>query len=58
MIASGSRMLKEESPNTRTKSAITQSEAGGLSTVIELPASDDPYRNASQFEAPACTAAE
>ena len=42
MIASGSRMLKEESPKTRTDSAITQSEAGGLSTVIELPASEEP----------------
>ncbi len=42
MIASGSRMLNEESPKIRTDSAITHSDAGGLSTVIEFPASEEP----------------
>ncbi len=40
--ASGSRMLQALSPKSRTERSITQSEAGGLSTVIELPASDEP----------------
>ena len=55
---SGMRMLNELSPNTRTDSAITHREAGGLSTVIELPASEEPKKNAFQLSLPAWTAAE
>ena len=51
-------MLHEFIPNRRTEVAITQMLAGGLSTVIELPASDDPKKKASQFCEPACAAAE
>ena len=51
-------MLNELSPSTRTDRAITHSEAGGLSTVIELPASEEPKKNAFQLSLPACTAAE
>ena len=32
--------------------------AGGLSTVIALPESEDPHRNAHQLFEPACAAAE
>lgn len=42
MSACGARMANELSPRNRTDSAITHREAGGLSTVIELPASDEP----------------
>ena len=58
MSACGTRRLQEFSPNRRTDKAITQMLAGGLSTVIELAASLDPKRNASQFCDPACAAAE
>jgi hypothetical protein len=40
--ACGTRMLQLDSPKIRTDSAITHSEAGVLSTVIELAASDEP----------------
>jgi len=40
--ASGTRMLHELSPNSRTDRPISHSEAGGLSTVIALPASSEP----------------
>ena len=53
----GARMLHELSPKTRTESAISHSEAGGLSTVIALPASSEPKKNAFQDCEPACTAA-
>jgi hypothetical protein len=36
------RMAKELSPRSRTDSAMTHSEAGGLSTVIALAASKLP----------------
>ena len=51
-------MLHELRPKTRTDSAITHSEAGGLSTVMKLAASDEPKKNAFQLCEPACTAAE
>ena len=44
MMAWGSRIDQLERPIARTKSAVTQSDAGGLSTVIELPASEEPQR--------------
>jgi hypothetical protein len=56
--ACGTRMLHELSPKIRTDSAITHSEAGVLSTVIELAESDEPKKNAFQLADPACTAAE
>ena len=37
---------------------MTHSEAGGLSTVIELAASEEPKKKACQSAEPACTAAE
>ena len=58
MTASGSRMLKEESPKIRMDSAITHSEAGGLSTVMAFAASNDPKKKAFQLDDPAWTAAE
>ena len=42
----------------RTARAINQSEAGGLSTVMALPASSEPNRNAVQLCDPAWAAAE
>ena len=48
MSACGTRMLHELSPKTRTDSAITHSEAGGLSTVMRFAASEEPNRNAVQ----------
>src|ERR1700722_19578921 len=56
--ASGSRMLNELSPNRRTETSINHKLIGGLSTVIEFAESDDPKKNASQFDEPACAAAE
>jgi hypothetical protein len=49
MSACGTSMLHEESPNTRADSAITHSDAGGLSTVTVLPASVEPKKKAVQF---------
>ena len=37
---------------------MTQSAAGGLSTVMKLEESDEPKKNAFQLLVPACTAAE
>ena len=51
-------MLQELSPKIRTERAISHSDAGGLSTVIALPASSEPKRNAFQLCEPAWTAAE
>src|SRR3954447_10883349 len=56
--ACGTRMLQAFTPNTRAESDMTQSEAGGLSTVIALAASKEPKKNAFQLDEPACTAAE
>jgi hypothetical protein len=58
MSTCGKRMLKELRPKSRTDNPITQREAGGLSTVIELAASELPERNASQLRLPAWAAAE
>ena len=54
----GRRMLHELRPQTRTDRAINHREAGGLSTVMELPAASEPNRKAFQLCEPACTAAE
>ncbi len=51
-------MLHDDSPNSRTDSAIAHSEAGVLSTVIEPAASDEPKKNAFHDSEPACAAAE
>jgi len=50
-------MLQEFSPNSRADSSIGQNDAGVLSTVMKLAASDDPKKNAFQLRVPACTAA-
>ena len=51
-------MLHDESPKTRTDSAIGHSASGVLSTVIELAASEEPKKNAFHDSEPACAAAE
>ena len=56
--ACGTRMLHALRPKIRADSAITHSEAGVLSTVIEFAASDEPKKNAFQLSDPACAAAE
>ncbi|CAM5237839.1 hypothetical protein STENM36S_06529 [Streptomyces tendae] len=55
---SGTRTDQGERPKIRTASAIGHSAAGGLSTVMALPASSEPKKNAFQDWLPACTAAE
>ena len=50
-------MLQAFTPKTRAESSITQSEAGGLSTVMKLDESNEPKRNAFQLFVPASTAA-
>src|SRR5690242_16327165 len=54
----GSRIDQVLTPKIRALISIGHNDAGGLSTVIELPASDEPNRNAFQLLVPACTAAE
>ena len=56
--ASGTRMLQELSPNSRTDRPITHSAAGGLSTVMALPPSRAPKNQAFQEVEPAWAAAE
>src|SRR5437763_8248205 len=56
--ACGTRMLHELAPKSRADRSITQSEAGGLSTVMKFEASKEPKKNAFQLFAPASTAAE
>jgi len=58
MRACGTRMLQELSPKIRTDSPITHSDAGGLSTVMALAASEEPKNQAVQSCAPAWAAAE
>ncbi len=58
MRACGTRMLHDDSPKTRTERAMTHSAMGGLSTVIEFAASEDPKKNAFQDADPAWAAAE
>ncbi len=55
---SGARIAHEFRPKTRTDSSIGHSEAGGLSTVMALPASSEPKKNAFHDLLPAWTAAE
>ncbi len=50
-------MLQLETPKSRDDSSITQSEAGGLSTVMKFEESNEPNRNAFQLFVPASTAA-
>ena len=57
-IACGTRIDHEDSPNTRTDSAIGHSASGVLSTVIEFAASEEPKKNAFHDSDPACAAAE
>ena len=57
MRACGTSSDQLERPKRRIESAITHSDAGGLSTVMELPASEEPHRNAHQSTEPACAAA-
>ena len=54
----GTRMLQAFTPKRRAEMPITQSDTGGLSTVMEFDASDDPKKNAFQLLVPAWTAAE
>ena len=58
MSACGTRMLHAFTPNTRADRDMTHSDAGGLSTVMALAASNEPKKNAFQLDEPACTAAE
>ncbi|SLH15916.1 Uncharacterised protein [Mycobacteroides abscessus subsp. abscessus] len=58
MSTCGTRMLQLFKPNRRTDSAIGHRAAGGLSTVIEFAASEEPKKNACHDREPACTAAE
>ena len=50
-------MLQEPNPKIRPESAMTQSDAGGLSTVMKLEESNDPKKKALQLLVPAWTAA-
>ena len=57
--ASGTRMRpRAAARRRRTDSAISHSDAGVLSTVMELPASEEPKKNAFQLCEPAWAAAE
>ena len=58
MSAWGTRMLQALTPNRRTDSPMTHSEAGGLSTVMKLDASEDPKKKAFQLWLAAWAAAE
>jgi hypothetical protein len=57
MSACGTSRLHELNPKIRALSVMTQSAAGGLSTVIALPESSEPNSHAVQDCVPACTAA-
>jgi hypothetical protein len=57
MSACGTRRLHDESPKIRIERAITHSEAGVLSTVMELAASEEPKNKAFQDWEPAWAAA-
>ncbi|CAM5444673.1 hypothetical protein SRIMM317S_02719 [Streptomyces rimosus subsp. rimosus] len=56
--ASGTRIAHALRPKSRTDRAIGHRAAGGLSTVMEFAASDDPKKNAVQLAEPAWAAAE
>lgn len=49
MRAWGNKMANELNPNARTDSAMSQIDAGGLSTVMALLASSEPHKNAFQL---------
>ena len=51
-------MLQELTPKTRAEMSIGHRNAGALSTVMELPASDEPKKKAFQLFVAAWTAAE
>ena len=51
-------MLHALTPNSRADRSMTHNDAGGLSTVMKLDASNEPKKHAFQECAPACTAAE
>ena len=53
----GASMLQLEKPKIRPDSAMTHSDAGGLSTVMKFDESIEPKKNAFQLLVPACTAA-
>ena len=53
----GSRRLNDEKPSTRADRPISQSESGGLSTVMKLPGSSEPKNQAVQLSLPARAAA-
>ena len=53
----GTSRLHDESPKSLIDSAITQIEAGVLSTVMALAASEEPKNIAFQDSEPACAAA-
>ena len=55
--ASGSSMLQEVNPKIRAERICTHRAAGGLSTVMKLPGSIEPKKNAFQLFVPALTAA-
>ena len=55
--ASGSSIVNALNPNSLPNKPITHSAAGGLSTVIALPASSEPNSHAFQSCVPACAAA-
>ncbi len=55
--ACGTSMLQLLKPKMRPLSAITHSDAGGLSTVMKLEESSEPKKNAFQLLVPAWTAA-
>ena len=55
--ACGSSMVNSLKPNTLPDNAIAHSAAGGLSTVMALPASKEPNSQAFQSWVPACAAA-
>ena len=57
MRACGSSMVNALKPNSLPDSAITHSAAGGLSTVMALPASCEPNSHAVRSWVPACAAA-
>ena len=55
--ACGTSMLQLENPNTLPDRAITQREAGGLSTVMKDEESSEPKKKAFQLRVAAWTAA-
>ena len=52
----GSSRFQEFKPNARADNSITHRDAGVLSTVMKLPTSSDPKKNAFQLLVPAWTA--